>query len=90
MPGKYQPLADWLAALPRASAHLTFSQIEAILGTALPPSARTRIAWWTSTQPRRTHTQAWLGVGWRATAVDHQRGLVLYRGLGAGGHPGER
>ena len=47
----------------------TFRQVEAVLGFALPNSARRYEAWWSNTD---THSQAkaWLGAGW-ATADVH-------------------
>ena len=63
MPGKYQPLADWLAAQPGPRVALTFAQIEQLLGAPLPPTARAGTGWWWATEPRRSHVQGWRGVG---------------------------
>ena len=45
---KYDPLRDFLAGLPRAQnrATLSFARVEALIGEALPPSARTYDDWW--------------------------------------------
>ena len=65
---KYQPLADYLAALPQVvtEAALTFAEIEALLGTALPTAAALR-QWWVRRDRRAAHTQAWRLVGWQVT-----------------------
>ena len=84
MPGKYQPLADWLAAQPRADVLLTFTQIEQILGAALPPSARASTSWWMDSRPSRAQAQPRLAAGWQVAAVDRRRAVVLYRGESPG------
>lgn len=68
---KYVPLAEHLARIQGESATLTFGEIETILRSALPPTARGTHAraWWANTD---THSQgkAWLAVGWRTTVID--------------------
>ena len=68
---KYVPLAEHLARIQDESATLTFGEIETILRSALPPTARSTHAraWWANTD---THSQgkAWLAVGWRTTVID--------------------
>ena len=68
MPSKYQPLADYLAALPAETARVTLPlhQIEHLLGEPLPQGARSPV-WWANT-PRLAHARAWMGVGWYVTA----------------------
>jgi len=66
--GKYQPLADYLRRQAAGSVSLTFGQIEEVVGSELPPSARAWSAWWANDA---THVQAraWLGVGWRVSGL---------------------
>ena len=64
--GKYDPLARYLAERPGAICSLTFRQVERIIGTALPDSARkprNYQSWWAND---KTHVQAasWLDTGW--------------------------
>jgi hypothetical protein len=47
--GKYAPLHEYLTNRYADSVVLTFSQIEDLLGSALPDTARVRQEWWTST-----------------------------------------
>lgn len=42
---------------------LTFEQIEALLGFALPEPARTERTWWTDIVDARGHSTAWAGAG---------------------------
>jgi hypothetical protein len=76
MPGKYQPLADWLTAQPGDAVTLTFAQVEQILDSPLPTSARVDSGWWLSRRPKAPHFQAWHRTGWEVAAVDRRRYLV--------------
>ena len=62
-PRKYDPLADYLAALTVDEVTLTFAEIEAIIGAPLPPSARLR-TWWANTAGS-AQARAWRSAGWR-------------------------
>jgi len=67
--GKYTPLGEYLgAARVGDSVSLTFDQIEVIMGSRLPMSARLYSAWWANDD---THVQAnsWKSRGWRTTEV---------------------
>ena len=67
---KYQPLADHLATQSGDYVTMTFTQLKALLGHDLPPSAWGR-RWWANSAPKRTsHAQAWLSVGWRVEEAD--------------------
>ena len=70
MPSKYQPLGDYLAALPAkaTTVTLTLSQIEALLGSPLPASAWLP-SWWASTAVWRPQARAWSTAGWRVAAA---------------------
>ena len=69
MPSRYQPLADYLAALPADTAEVTLTvpEIEALLGEPLPASAG-KASWWANT-PTVGSTRPWRQVGWRAVQV---------------------
>jgi len=76
MPSKYQPLADYLLALPPETTRitLTLTAIEAILGVPLPASAGVR-SWWTGRSERDAHRRAWRAVGWFVAAVTLRHGV---------------
>ena len=70
-PLKYQPLTDYLAALTADEATLTFAEIEAIIGTALPSSAWTSRFWANAADRlhRLPQKRAWRRAGWRVVRV---------------------
>jgi predicted kinase len=66
---KYEPLCRYLDLQSRAEIILPFTEVEAILGTSLPPSAYKYPAWWANEEnPLTAHGQcsAWLSVGYKA------------------------
>ena len=98
-PSKYQPLADYLAALPpeTEAVTLTFPAIEALLGAPLPRSAVRTMFWTNARQPRGSLSQvrAVQGVGWRIGGVRWApgggRAVTFVRAeLPAGGAPDSR
>lgn len=69
--GKYAPLFRHLSALDRAVWAATFEEVEAVLGFALPRSARKHQAWWANEEDgSHSHVRAWQMAGWRTSAVD--------------------
>ena len=66
---RYDPLGAYLAGQPPAVAavRLSFAELEAILGAALPRSAQTRTFWKNAEgEPRvPAHVRAWRRAGWR-------------------------
>lgn len=70
--GKYEPLREWLLHYdPQAKdVRLTFQGIEALLGEALPPSAREQQNWWANDRVGHRQSIAWLGAGWRREDLD--------------------
>ena len=70
MPSRYQPLGDYLAALPAATISVTLAlgTIEAILCAPLPTSAWT-MGWWANIAAY-AQARAWLAAGWRVTGHD--------------------
>ena len=70
MSSKYDPLKAYLQDQRSKVVTLTFTQIEKILGSPLPRSARIRREWWANEDPRDTrHVQcrAWKLTGRTAT-----------------------
>jgi hypothetical protein len=71
MGSKYDPLGRWLCQQGTGPVHLTFSQVETILGFELPNSARTRPQWWENEANAAGHhvqCRAWVLNGWAAKA----------------------
>ena len=79
--GKYQPLYAHLCNLRSKEWRATFGEIEAILGSALPPSARKpkRNAWWGNERNSGgRQCRAWILAGWKTAEVDRERETLLF------------
>lgn len=63
VPGEYRGLYTYLEHRYASVVVLTFDQIEALLGFALPTLARTEREWWTDIQDTQSHSAAWTGAG---------------------------
>ena len=77
LPVKYLPLQRHLAAVVGDTVRLTFAEVEALLGAALPPSARQRSAWWANTAGS-FQARAWLAAGWRVQGLNRFEGTVSF------------
>lgn len=73
---KYDPLGQHLRNLPpsQSEVELPFEDIERIIGTHLPNSARTHRPWWGNERSPNRHTQckAWIDAGWEVETVDFE------------------
>jgi hypothetical protein len=63
VPREYLALHAYLEHRYASVVVLTFGQIEALLGCALPASARTDREWWTDIVDHQRHCVAWTGAG---------------------------
>jgi hypothetical protein len=79
---KYLPIATFLMRRHGISAQvqLTFAEIENLIKTKLPISARTYRAWWANEKGTTRHVQAnaWISIGWKVEEVDLDRGMVIF------------
>ena len=78
--GRYAALADWLQSQPGRVEQipLTFNQIEEIIGSNLPDSARVFRAWWANDSVGHSHSQLWLAAGWRTTYINLSESRVTF------------
>ena len=78
--GRYAALADWLQNQPGRvdQIPLTFNQIEEIIKSDLPASARKHRAWWSNDTVGHSHSQLWLDAGWRTTYINFSEGRVTF------------
>lgn len=79
---KYDPLSSYLKQQASPALTLSFAEIETILGTKLPRSARaTKRWWWSDPMPRSSNVQcrAWVDSGYVAEAVDVGAERVTFR-----------
>lgn len=77
--GKYQPLSDFLKKQTAEEVHMTFAQIERVIGCKLPRSAEQHRAWWSNNPDNCVVTRAWLDAGFRSERVDMEKRKVMFR-----------
>ena len=82
MASKYEGLGRHLGALQSTRWPATFGDVEAVLGSALPPSARKYPVWW-SNDESHSQASAWMNAGWRTSDVNVRQGTVVFRRSGA-------
>ncbi|HWE98418.1 MAG TPA: hypothetical protein VG248_01330, partial [Caulobacteraceae bacterium] len=76
--GKYDPLKTFLQSSQTEEIALSFSEIEALLGKALPAS-RQYPAWWSNNPSNNPMTKVWLDAGYRTERVNVEAGRVVFR-----------
>ena len=77
VPGEYRALYTYLEHRYASVVVLTFEQIEALLGFALPTHARTELEWWTNTVDAQRHSAAWTEAG-RTAAPNLGAGTITF------------
>ena len=83
MEGEYDRLGSHLRRRSGPIWQASFADIEAIMGTPLPASARRHNAWWAN-QTGRGHSQAraWQEAAWRTRRLDLKAGKVDFERVG--------
>jgi DNA-binding XRE family transcriptional regulator len=76
---KYTPLFDHLRRAPQDELTLTFAEIEALLGEALPASARAQRGWWGNRSRGSPQAAAWMGAGYHVEGLDLDAERVTFR-----------
>ena len=75
---QYSELTSWLKD-PKMVV-LSFEQIEKIIGSRLPESARTYRSWWGNETNNASHQcSAWMDAGWEVHKVDLNNRMVSFR-----------
>ena len=77
VPREYRALYTYLAQRYASVVVLTFEQIEALLGFALPAPASIEREWWTDLVDPQRHSAAWTGAG-RTAAPNLAAGIVTF------------
>jgi hypothetical protein len=77
VPREYRALYAYLEHRYASVVVLTFEQIEALLGSALPTAARTEREWWTDVAATHHHCVAWTGAG-RTAAPNFAAGSITF------------
>ena len=76
---KYDPLNRHLRTQRLAEVPMTFSQIEQLIGTKLPPSAYRHRPWWANESSNHVHAKAWLDAGYQTEQVDMQSKKLVFK-----------
>jgi len=77
--GKYTPLKEFLRSQSSNAIEMSFSEIERVIGSKLPPKAQQYRAWWSNNASNNVMTKAWLEAGFRSERVDMQAKKLLFR-----------
>lgn len=87
--GKYAPLFVRLRSHKDDRWHVSFKEIEEVLGFSLPRSARVYQPWWAnqSNPGSHSHAQAWQLAGWKARSVDLANESLVFERVSSGAPP---
>jgi len=77
--GKYDPLGGFLRAQRAQEIPMSFSEIERVLGTSLPPKAQHQRAWWSNNPANNVMTKVWLEAGFETERVDMGGRKLVFR-----------
>ncbi|MBC6444875.1 MAG: hypothetical protein GDA50_05490 [Alphaproteobacteria bacterium GM202ARS2] len=80
---KYAGLYQHLCQLGGTTWHASFAEVERVLGSPLPLSARAHCPWWTNQREHGyTHACAWLVAGYETQDVDLDKETITFRYTG--------
>lgn len=79
---KYEAFTTYLNSSGQEKIHLSFSQVETILGFKLGRSPRNHRAWWAN--GGHSHANAWMDAGYKVEAVNLVDEWAVFRKDGAG------
>ncbi|WP_008311802.1 helix-turn-helix transcriptional regulator [Leptolyngbya sp. PCC 6406] len=75
---KYYPLYQYFKDRDRGEVRLTLEEIEALLQSPLPPSARRQKAWWSNRSSGALQAAAWLQAGYHTRNVNLETGEITF------------
>jgi DNA-binding transcriptional regulator YiaG len=76
---KYYPLYKYLEQSGEEEIVLTFTAVEALLQSPLPPSARHQRGWWSNRESRAMQAIAWLNAGYKMAELNLEEERVVFR-----------
>jgi CBS domain-containing protein len=82
---KYARLGQHLSQIPRGQERIsvTFSEVEEIIGSPLPATAREHRSWWANNAATHPHSEQWLKASWRVVSINMGLQRVIFaRSLG--------
>ena len=83
---KYEPLRSYLRNRSEEAVPMSFAEIEAVLGFALPKS-QNYAAWWSNNPTNNVMTNEWLAAGYRTEQVDIEGRKLVFRRAPQDGPP---
>lgn len=84
---KYDRLNEFLKRQTASEVPMTFAQIETMIGSALPSSARKHRPWWSNNASNSVVTHAWLDAGYKTERVDMGGERLVFRRVDRRGAP---
>lgn len=78
--GRYAPLLEYLdqqAKEGHDTLDVSFDEVEDMIDTPLPASARKHRAFWANTE-QRAHAKGWMQLGWKVVGVDLDEGKLSF------------
>ena len=76
--GKYEPLGKFLRSQKLERIAMSFSEIERVINSKLPPSKKYP-AWWSNNPDNNVMTREWLDAGYETESVDIASGKLVFR-----------
>ena len=76
---KYDPLEAHLKSVGFERIRMTFDEIEQVIGSNLPDSARKHRAWWSNNPSNSVITYAWLAAGYKTEGVSIEHEFLTFR-----------
>lgn len=76
---KYAPLESYLSRQKTENVSMTFRDIEKVIGSHLPSSARAHRPWWGNNATGHVNARAWLRAGYRTENVDMSAERLTFR-----------
>ena len=76
---KYYPLYEHLRQSGQDELILTFSAVETLINDQLPPTARTKRAWWSNRSQGAVQADAWMGAGYHVEEIDLTAEKITFR-----------
>lgn len=82
---KYAPLQNYLVTQAADELHVTFSDVEKIIGKKLPASAFKYREWWANDAKGHVHAKAWLEAGFQTVRVNMEERKLTFKRMKRGG-----
>lgn len=77
---KYYPLHQHLQQCEQETVSLSFDEIESLMGSSLPTSARKCKNWWSNRDsPNALQAGAWMQAGYHVQQVDLEQQVVIFQ-----------